>query len=78
MMHHQWVEGNLPPSSKCSVCHKSCGSTRRLQDFRCLWCFETVHAVCKLATPLVCSLGRNERSIFSVCLSPAKLQIPAF
>ena len=35
---HQWLEGNLPPSAKCSVCDQICGSKRRLQGFRCLWC----------------------------------------
>ena len=24
-MHHQWMEGNLPVTSKCAVCDKSCG-----------------------------------------------------
>ncbi|GFR80152.1 diacylglycerol kinase [Elysia marginata] len=37
-MPHQWMEGNLPVSAKCSVCDKTCGSVLRLQDWRCLWC----------------------------------------
>lgn len=37
-MPHQWLEGNLPVSAKCVVCDKNCGSVRRLQDWRCLWC----------------------------------------
>ena len=37
-MPHQWLEGNLPVSAKCSVCDKTCGSVLRLQDWRCLWC----------------------------------------
>lgn len=41
-MDHQWVEGNLPVSSHCAVCERKCGSVRRLQDFRCLWCKDTV------------------------------------
>ena len=28
-MQHQWIEGNLPVSAKCSVCDKTCGSVRR-------------------------------------------------
>ena len=39
---HQWMEGNLPAGSKCCVCDRTCGSVRRLQDFRCLWCKLTV------------------------------------
>lgn len=37
-MPHQWLEGNLPVSARCVVCDKNCGSVRRLQDWRCLWC----------------------------------------
>lgn len=37
-MPHQWLEGNLPVSAKCEVCDRNCGSVRRLQDWRCLWC----------------------------------------
>ena len=39
---HQWLEGNLPAGSRCIVCHKTCGSVKRLQDYRCLWCKGTV------------------------------------
>lgn len=28
-MTHQWMEGNLPVSSKCTVCDKTCGSVLR-------------------------------------------------
>ena len=41
-MPHQWIEGNLPVSAKCTVCDKTCGSVLRLQDWRCLWCKATV------------------------------------
>ena len=37
-MPHQWLEGNLPVSAKCTVCDKTCGSVLKLQDCRCLWC----------------------------------------
>src|SRR4029434_6931015 len=33
-----WLEGTLPVSAKCVVCDRNCGSVRRLQDWRCLWC----------------------------------------
>lgn len=29
LMIHQWMEGNLPVSSKCAVCDKTCGSVLR-------------------------------------------------
>ena len=41
-MPHQWIEGNLPVSAKCTVCDKTCGSVLRIQDWRCLWCKATV------------------------------------
>lgn len=56
-MHHQWVEGNLPVSSKCVVCDKNCGSVLRLQDWRCLWCRATVHTTCRSSYIQHCSLG---------------------
>lgn len=28
-MPHQWMEGNLPVSSKCFICEKTCGSVLR-------------------------------------------------
>lgn len=60
---HQWTVGNFGSNSKCSVCHKTCGSSVRLQDLRCLWCKQTVHSVCRLALPTVCSLGRHRVSL---------------
>lgn len=54
---HQWLEGNLPAGSKCIVCHKTCGSVKRLQDFRCLWCKGTVHIDCRDTAEPICSLG---------------------
>ncbi len=56
-MHHQWLEGNLPVSSKCVVCDKTCGSVLRLQDWRCLWCRATVHTTCRSSYVTHCSLG---------------------
>ncbi|XP_076311305.1 diacylglycerol kinase delta-like isoform X2 [Tachypleus tridentatus] len=56
-MPHQWLEGNLPVSAKCSVCDKTCGSVLRLQDWRCLWCRAMVHSACKASFPKRCPLG---------------------
>lgn len=59
-MPHQWLEGNLPVSAKCVVCDKNCGSVRRLQDWRCLWCKAIVsridRSLCAVKTCLVRSV----------------------
>lgn len=60
---HQWITGNMPGSSKCAVCTKAVGSTRRLQDFRCMWCRTVVHSFCRVAIPAQCTLGRHRVSI---------------
>ena len=39
---HHWREGNLPSSSKCSVCKKTCWSGDCLTGYRCDWCGLTV------------------------------------
>ncbi|CAL1533005.1 unnamed protein product [Lymnaea stagnalis] len=57
-MPHQWMEGNLPVSAKCSVCDKTCGSVLRLQDWRCLWCRAMVHTYCKDQLYKKCPLGQ--------------------
>ncbi|XP_042257025.1 diacylglycerol kinase eta isoform X3 [Thunnus maccoyii] len=62
-MPHQWLEGNLPVSAKCVVCDKNCGSVRRLQDWRCLWCKAIVHISCKEQMGKVCPLGQCRVSI---------------
>eukprot|EP00066_Takifugu_rubripes_P029356 XP_011618622.1 PREDICTED: diacylglycerol kinase delta-like [Takifugu rubripes] len=62
-MPHQWLEGNLPVSARCVVCDKNCGSVRRLQDWRCLWCKAIVHSGCKDQTGKVCPLGQCRVSI---------------
>ncbi|XP_071577099.1 diacylglycerol kinase eta isoform X4 [Temnothorax nylanderi] len=62
-MPHQWMEGNLPVSSKCSVCEKTCGSVLRLQDWRCLWCKATVHTACRPAIGVRCPLGPAKLSV---------------
>ncbi|XP_061073368.1 diacylglycerol kinase delta-like isoform X1 [Conger conger] len=62
-MPHQWLEGNLPVSAKCSVCDKTCGSVLRLQDWRCLWCKAMVHSVCKEQLSSKCPLGQCKVSV---------------
>ncbi|XP_015906416.1 diacylglycerol kinase delta isoform X2 [Parasteatoda tepidariorum] len=62
-MPHQWLEGNLPVSAKCSLCDKTCGSVLRLQDWKCLWCRAMVHASCKAQYPVKCPLGVCRASI---------------
>ncbi|XP_041419348.1 diacylglycerol kinase delta isoform X6 [Xenopus laevis] len=62
-MPHQWLEGNLPVSAKCTVCEKTCGSVLRLQDWQCLWCKATVHSSCKDLLPKKCPLGQCKVSV---------------
>ncbi|XP_033209733.1 diacylglycerol kinase eta isoform X5 [Belonocnema kinseyi] len=62
-MPHQWMEGNLPVSSKCTICDKTCGSVLRLQDWRCLWCRATVHTACRPAMSDRCPLGPGKLSV---------------
>uniref|UniRef100_A0AAY5EHG0 Diacylglycerol kinase n=1 Tax=Electrophorus electricus TaxID=8005 RepID=A0AAY5EHG0_ELEEL len=62
-MPHQWLEGNLPVSAKCVVCDRACGSVRRLQDWRCLWCKAIVHSSCKEQLGKICPLGQCKVSI---------------
>ncbi|XP_044581503.1 diacylglycerol kinase eta isoform X4 [Cotesia glomerata] len=62
-MPHQWLEGNLPVSSKCAVCDKTSGSVLRLQDWRCLWCRVTVHTACRPLISYVCPLGPAKLSV---------------
>ncbi|XP_069723519.1 diacylglycerol kinase kappa isoform X1 [Phaenicophaeus curvirostris] len=62
-MPHQWLEGNLPVSARCAVCDRACGSVRRLQDWRCLWCKAIVHSACKELFGKKCPLGQYKVSI---------------
>uniref|UniRef100_I3MBI4 Diacylglycerol kinase n=1 Tax=Ictidomys tridecemlineatus TaxID=43179 RepID=I3MBI4_ICTTR len=72
IMPHQWVEGNIPVSSQCAVCHESCGSQHRLQDFRCLWCNSTVHNDCQRRFSKECFLGAHR----SLVVPPTALSDP--
>ncbi|EDW55274.1 GM10981 [Drosophila sechellia] len=62
-MPHQWMEGNLPVSSMCAVCKKTCGSVLRLQDWRCLWCRATVHVACRPQMAVACPIGPAKLSV---------------
>ncbi|XP_072557397.1 diacylglycerol kinase delta isoform X3 [Paramormyrops kingsleyae] len=62
-MPHQWLEGNLPVSAKCTICDKTCGSVLRLQDWRCLWCKAMVHTVCIEQLSNKCPLGQCKVSV---------------
>ncbi|XP_034487795.1 diacylglycerol kinase eta isoform X1 [Drosophila innubila] len=63
IMPHQWMEGNLPVSSMCAVCKKTCGSVLRLQDWRCLWCRDTVHVACRPQMAIACPIGPAKLSV---------------
>uniref|UniRef100_A0A1I7Z6I9 Diacylglycerol kinase n=1 Tax=Steinernema glaseri TaxID=37863 RepID=A0A1I7Z6I9_9BILA len=60
---HQWIEGNLPMSSKCAICDRICGSVLKLQDWRCAWCNVNVHDSCRSRVDRVCNLGSLKLSI---------------
>ncbi|KFV70228.1 Diacylglycerol kinase delta, partial [Dryobates pubescens] len=62
-MPHQWLGGTLPVSARCAVCDRACGSVRRLQDWRCLWCKAIVHSACKELFGKRCPLGQYKVSI---------------
>ncbi|KAK7582693.1 hypothetical protein V9T40_014138 [Parthenolecanium corni] len=63
LMPHQWMEGNLPVSAKCTVCEKTCGSVLKMQDWRCLWCRTCVHTACRPKHSTRCPLGPNHVSV---------------
>ena len=60
---HQWLEGNLPSSSKCIICSKQCGSKKALQDWSCIWCKQCCHESCRAKVKEHCSLGKNDKLI---------------
>lgn len=63
VMPHQWIEGNLPVATICAVCKRTCGSVLRLQDWRCIWCRETVHTYCRPMYTECCNLGTAKVSV---------------
>ncbi|XP_072765875.1 diacylglycerol kinase theta isoform X8 [Anoplolepis gracilipes] len=69
---HHWREGNLPNSSKCAVCKKSCVTAECLAGFRCEWCGMTSHAYCYKNIPQECTFGNLE----PIYLPPHAVSIP--
>ena len=57
-MNHQWVRGNLPLCSTCSVCGFHCGTEPRLCDLRCVWCQDKTHDYCLRSKSNVCDFGK--------------------
>jgi diacylglycerol kinase (ATP) len=48
---HHWVKGNLKLNSACCVCHETdCGATPDLSDWKCVWCWRTIHDSCLKST----------------------------
>lgn len=73
-MPHQWLEGNLPVSARCVVCDKNCGSVRRLQDWRCLWCKAIVSGiVCGVRPVITLSCQISVCTYFGTLLPAGKL-----
>ncbi|XP_051825144.1 diacylglycerol kinase kappa [Antechinus flavipes] len=62
-MPHQWLEGNLPVNARCASCDRMCGSVRRLQDYKCLWCKAIIHGTCRDQFSKKCPLGQYRVSI---------------
>eukprot|EP00043_Microstomoeca_roanoka_P015699 m.157587 g.157587 ORF g.157587 m.157587 type:complete len:1060 (+) comp16311_c3_seq1:114-3293(+) len=58
---HQWSA--RPSASPCDVCAKSIEGLAQL----CMWCKQTVHGVCRMALPRICSLGEHSLSIVRPC-----------
>ncbi|XP_058803614.1 diacylglycerol kinase theta isoform X2 [Phymastichus coffea] len=69
---HHWREGNLPSSSKCAVCKKTCYSAECLAGYRCEWCGITSHAFCYKDIPAECTFGMLE----PIYLPPHAVSIP--
>ncbi|KYN03792.1 Diacylglycerol kinase theta [Cyphomyrmex costatus] len=69
---HHWREGNLPSSSKCAVCKKSCFTAECLAGVRCEWCGMTSHAYCYKNIPQECTFGNLE----PIYLPPHAVSIP--
>ncbi|XP_031848599.1 diacylglycerol kinase theta isoform X5 [Nomia melanderi] len=69
---HHWREGNLPSSSKCAVCKKTCFSAECLSGFRCEWCGMTLHSYCYKNIPQECTFGNLKR----IYLPPHAVSIP--
>ncbi|XP_078348562.1 diacylglycerol kinase epsilon-like [Oculina patagonica] len=62
-MNHQWVRGNLPLCSTCSVCGFHCGTEPRLCDLRCVWCQDKTHDHCLRSKSNICDFGKYRTMI---------------
>ncbi|CRL08161.1 CLUMA_CG020913, isoform B [Clunio marinus] len=69
---HHWREGNLPQSSKCAYCKKTCWSTECLTGYRCEWCGFTSHGGCRHFVSQECTFGMLQ----PIYLPPHAVSIP--
>ncbi|GAA50183.1 diacylglycerol kinase, partial [Clonorchis sinensis] len=69
---HHWREGNLPMTSKCAACKKTCWSTECLTGVRCEWCGITAHFSCQKNLPVECDFG----VLREIMLPPACVSLP--
>ncbi|XP_070073392.1 diacylglycerol kinase theta isoform X1 [Drosophila takahashii] len=69
---HHWREGNLPSTSKCAYCKKTCWSSECLTGYRCEWCGMTTHAGCRVYLPTECNFGILQ----PIYLPPHSVSIP--
>lgn len=69
---HHWREGNLPQTSKCYYCKKTCWSSECLTGYRCEWCGITCHGGCRNQLPAECKFGILE----PIYLPPHAVSIP--
>ncbi|XP_055849661.1 diacylglycerol kinase theta isoform X5 [Episyrphus balteatus] len=69
---HHWREGNLPPTSKCAYCKKTCWSSECLTGYRCEWCGMTTHGGCRMYLSTECNFGILQ----PIYLPPHSVSIP--
>ncbi|ALC47811.1 CG31140 [Drosophila busckii] len=69
---HHWREGNLPSTSKCAYCKKTCWSSECLTGYRCEWCGMSTHAGCRMYLPTECNFGILQ----PIYLPPHSVSIP--
>ncbi|XP_067619813.1 diacylglycerol kinase theta isoform X7 [Eurosta solidaginis] len=69
---HHWREGNLPTTSKCAYCKKTCWSSECLTGYRCEWCGMTTHGGCRMYLPTECTFGVLQ----PIYLPPHSVSIP--
>ncbi|XP_020713739.1 diacylglycerol kinase theta isoform X2 [Ceratitis capitata] len=69
---HHWREGNLPPTSKCAYCKKTCWSSECLTGYRCEWCGMTTHGGCRTYLTTECNFGILQ----PIYLPPHSVSIP--